>query len=61
MTQDERWLIRYEEAMKFLNENHRKPSRYVAGKRNLESSELVEGDEEKDECGRTEAGAGRAV
>lgn len=35
MTQDERWLIRYEEAMKFLNENHRKPSRYVAGERDL--------------------------
>lgn len=59
MTQDEHWLIRYEEAMKFLNENYRKPSRYVAGGK--ESSELVEGDEEKDECGRTEAGAGRAV
>ncbi len=30
MTQDERWNIRYEEVMRFLQENHRKPSRYVA-------------------------------
>lgn len=35
MTQDERWLIRYEEAMRFLNENHRKPSRYVEEERDL--------------------------
>ena len=35
MTQEERWLIRYEEAMRFLQENHRKPSRYVAEERDL--------------------------
>lgn len=37
MTQDERWLERYEEAMSFLKENHRKPSRYVPEERNLRS------------------------
>ena len=25
MTQEERWNIRYQEAMRFLNENHRNP------------------------------------
>lgn len=35
MTKDERWLIRCEEAMRFLQENHRKPSRYVAEERDL--------------------------
>ena len=28
MTQDERWNIRYQEAMRFLNENHRNPSKH---------------------------------
>ena len=28
MTQEERWNIRYEEVMRFLQENHRKPSRH---------------------------------
>ena len=28
MTQDERWLIRYNEVMEFLNANHRNPSKY---------------------------------
>ncbi len=35
MTQDEKWLKNYEEAMGFLKENKRKPSRYVAEERNL--------------------------
>lgn len=35
MTQDEKWMTRYEEAKRFLQENHRKPSRYVAEERNL--------------------------
>ena len=35
MTQEERWNIRYEEVMRFLQENHRKPSRYVAEERDL--------------------------
>ena len=35
MTQDERWMVRYEEAMRFLQENHWKPSRYVAEERDL--------------------------
>lgn len=35
MTQEERWNIRYLEAMRFLQENHRKPSRYVAEERDL--------------------------
>jgi len=28
MTQDERWLARYEEVMGFLEENHRNPSKH---------------------------------
>ena len=28
MTQDERWLARYNEVMDFLEENHRNPSRH---------------------------------
>ena len=35
MTQDEKWMARYEEAKSFLQENHRKPSRYVAEERDL--------------------------
>ena len=28
MTQDERWMARYEEVMGFLEENHRNPSKH---------------------------------
>ena len=28
MTQDERWLVRYDEVMEFLEENHRNPSKH---------------------------------
>ena len=28
MTQDERWLVRYNEVMGFLKENHRNPSKH---------------------------------
>ena len=28
MTQDERWLARYDEVMEFLEENHRNPSKH---------------------------------
>ena len=28
MTQDERWLARYKEVMRFLEENHRNPSKH---------------------------------
>lgn len=28
MTQEERWLARYEEVMRFLEENHRNPSKH---------------------------------
>lgn len=28
MTQEERWLARYNEVMRFLEENHRNPSRH---------------------------------
>ena len=37
MTQDERWMTNYDEAIRFLNEYHRKPSRYVPEERNLRS------------------------
>lgn len=29
MTQEERWLQRYNEVMKFIETNHRNPSKYV--------------------------------
>lgn len=35
MTQDERWQERYEKVMRFLKENHRKPSRYIPEERDL--------------------------
>ena len=28
MTQDERWIVRYDEVMDFLEKNHRNPSRH---------------------------------
>ena len=28
MTQEERWLVRYNEVMEFLEENHRNPSKH---------------------------------
>ena len=28
MTQDERWIIRYNEVMKFIEQNHRNPSKH---------------------------------
>ena len=28
MTQDERWMVRYEEVMAFIESNHRNPSKY---------------------------------
>ena len=28
MTQDERWMVRYNEVMEFMAANHRNPSRY---------------------------------
>lgn len=28
MTQDERWMARYKEVMRFLEENHRNPSKH---------------------------------
>ena len=37
MTQEEKWMSRYEEAIQSLKENHRKPSRYIAEERNLRS------------------------
>ena len=37
MMQDERGLIRYEAAMRFLQENHWKPSRYVAEESDLQN------------------------
>ena len=28
MTQDERWMVRYQEVMEFMEREHRKPSKY---------------------------------
>lgn len=35
MTQDERWMIRYNEVVDFINANKRNPSKYVAEERNM--------------------------
>jgi len=53
MTQDERWLTRYNEVIEFISSNHRNPSKYVAeerlmvhflkrGRKLLNAGELVE-------------------
>lgn len=34
MTQDERWLARYNEVMKFIEDNKRRPSKYNLEERN---------------------------
>lgn len=35
MTQDERWKEKYNEVLKFLEQEHRNPSKYVVEDRNL--------------------------
>ena len=33
MTQDERWLVRYQEVKSFIETNHRNPSKYYDGEK----------------------------
>ena len=35
MTQDERWNVRYEEVKKFIESNHRNPSKYAEEERRM--------------------------
>ena len=35
MTQDERWTLKYNEVVEFIETNHRNPSKYVAEERNM--------------------------
>lgn len=35
MTQEERWMTRYEEVVSFIEANHRNPSKYVGPEREL--------------------------
>lgn len=35
MTQDERWLVKYNEIMAFMAENNRRPSKYNMEERNM--------------------------
>ena len=35
MTQEERWMLKYNEAVKFIQSNHRNPSKYVDSERGL--------------------------
>ena len=35
MTQDERWLLQYNELMAFMEENHRRPSKFVDQERGM--------------------------
>ena len=37
MTQDELWLAKWQEAIDFLETNHRKPSKFIPEERNLRS------------------------
>ena len=37
MTQDERWLAKWQEAIDFMETNHRKPSKFIPEERNLRS------------------------
>ena len=42
MTQDERWITRYEEVKTFIETNKRNPSKYVAEERNIKGKIAVE-------------------
>lgn len=55
MTQDERWIAKYNEVVEFIETNHRNPSKY-----NLEEHD-IKSHEKKDECRRIEVREGRAV
>ena len=35
MTQDERWVVKYNEVIKFIDSNKRNPSKYVDSERGL--------------------------
>ena len=35
MTQDERWIVKYNEVVSFIEANHRNPSKYVGAEREL--------------------------
>ena len=35
MTQEERWLVKYNEIMAFMAENHRRPSKFVDEERGM--------------------------
>lgn len=35
MTQDERWTLKYNEVVEFIETNHRNPSKYVAEESNM--------------------------
>ena len=59
MTQDELWLAKWQDAIDFLETNHRKPSKFIPEERNMRS--CVEAQQEVDECGGIEAGAGAVV
>ena len=37
MTQDELWLVKWQEAIDFLETNHRKPSKFIPEERNMRS------------------------
>ena len=37
MTQDELWLAKWQEAIDFLETNHRKPSKFILEERNMRS------------------------
>ena len=37
MTQDELWLAKWQEAIDFLQTNHRKPSKFIPEERNMRS------------------------
>lgn len=39
MTQDEKWIVRYNEVKSYIETNHRNPSRHFVENRNWEQKE----------------------
>lgn len=49
MTQDERWMAKYNEVVEFINTNHRNPSRHRIEEHDMLN--WVKSTRKKDECG----------
>lgn len=47
MTQDERWMVKYQEVMEFMEKEHRNPSRYIVEGREVKKFEKLQDIAEK--------------